>query len=80
MKDGRWYTKFGQFIGQFGVKKLAKTLAQSGHGVTESAVYIWVKGKSQPRPETAAEIIKLADGKLTMDDIYSHPKQMKAVV
>jgi DNA-binding transcriptional regulator YdaS (Cro superfamily) len=56
--------KFGAWIKAYGVRALARRL-----GVDPSAVTNWKKGRTQPTLDHAAEILKLAKGKLKPNDL-----------
>jgi len=64
--DGRWDSKFAQFVQAYGVEKLAART-----GVRPMSVYHWISGRTGPRRETAKIIVKIAGrGKLSMEEIY----------
>lgn len=65
-RDGRWDTKFGKFVAEFGVPYLAARL-----GFTPAAIHQWVRGKTAPDHRTARQILRIARGRdLTINDIY----------
>lgn len=70
-------TKFGQWADDFGVGKLVHELQDRGHGVTESAVYYWLRGNTVPRHDKARDIAVLSCGVLTLDDVYAHAVEMR---
>jgi hypothetical protein len=43
--------------------------------VTPTCVYQWVKGH-QPRPARAQALVDMSDGRLTLEAIYSHPREL----
>jgi len=51
----RWESKFGRFIGEYGVLELASELR-----IDTTAVYHWVSGRTVPRLENALAIQKIA--------------------
>lgn len=64
--DGRWDSKFGQFVRDYGVSRLAARL-----DVGSTAVYQWISGRTGPRRKTAKAILKIARRrKLSMEEIY----------
>jgi DNA-binding transcriptional regulator YdaS (Cro superfamily) len=56
--------KFGAWIQAYGTRALARHL-----GVYPSAVTHWKMGRTQPTLDHAAEILKLAKGKLKPGDL-----------
>lgn len=68
--DGRWQSKFGRFVSQYGAENLAEEL-----GVDRTAVYHWIRGATSPQTATAAHIRVLAreNGfRISFDDIYAN--------
>lgn len=68
--SGNWESKFGQFVGDFGVEDLAGELR-----IDSTAVYHWIRGTSAPKFETAVAIRELARSRgvaLSIDEIYGH--------
>ena len=63
--DGRWETKFGKFVIDYGAEKLAGEVEQ-----TPACVYHWIGGRAFPRPQIAQQIVEISNGKLTLEDIY----------
>jgi transposase-like protein len=73
----RWKSKFARFVCSYGVERLAKKL-----NVHPSALYHWVRAVVRPRPEHAEIIQRLArerGTRLTLDDIYAHGRDLRAV-
>lgn len=68
----RWDTKFGSWVGEFGVRDLADALSRSGRPVTVSGVHEWIAGRSEPRLQTAMEIRKISRGAVQLEDIVAH--------
>ena len=58
--------KFADWAKDYGVSSLATDL-----GVSRKTPYSWFSGRSFPRPETAAKIVKLSKGKLVLGDILT---------
>ena len=72
----RWHTRFGRVVGEIGVPRILAAL----HGdpdlrVTKQAVYAWLAG-FEPRPDRARALVKLAGGKLDLEMIYSHKREL----
>lgn len=61
--------KFGKWLEAETALKVSQML-----GISRNAVYNWMLGVRQPRPEVAHRIIAISD--LTLDDIYN-PKRYK---
>jgi DNA-binding XRE family transcriptional regulator len=57
--------KFQSWLGLLTCRDLGKKL-----GVSYMAINYWQWGKTRPRVETAAKIIKMSNGYLTWADIY----------
>lgn len=74
----RYGTRFGSWIIGYGVTKLTRELAARRQPVTRQALYRWCWGTRVPRPAVAHEMVRIAAGSLTLDDIYSHRDQMNA--
>jgi hypothetical protein len=72
----RWHTRFGEAIGDLGVPKIVAALAPDpALRVTPTAVYEWLQGHT-PRPERARALVELSGGRLTLDMIYSHNREL----
>lgn len=65
----RWGTRFGCFVSDFTVGRLVRELAGRGVPVTRGAIYAWIAGRTRPRPEAAAVIVKVSAGRVRLDDI-----------
>ena len=68
----RWESKFGRFVGGYGVDELAAELS-----IDATAVYHWMSGRSIPRLENALAIERIAKRErvsLTIAEIYEHRK------
>jgi len=71
----RWESKFGRFVGEFGVEELAAELS-----IDATAVYHWVSGRQAPRVENALAIEKIAKRervRLTIAEIYQHRNEIR---
>jgi hypothetical protein len=51
----RWESKFGRFVGEYGVEELATELS-----IDATAVYHWMSGRTVPRLENALAIQRIA--------------------
>ena len=68
----RWESKFGRFVGEYGVEELAAELA-----IDATAVYHWLGGRTVPRLENALAIQRIARRErfsLTIAEIYERRK------
>lgn len=74
----RWDTKFGRWMGSYGVRNLASALSASGCPITPVAAYEWLAGRSSPRPQTAAQIQRLSGGIVRPEDIAAHRDLVKS--
>jgi hypothetical protein len=71
----RWESKFGRFVGEFGVEELAAELS-----IDATAVYHWVSGRKAPRFENALAIEGIAKRervRLTIAEIYQHRNEIR---
>lgn len=74
--DGRWDSKFGRFISEFGVEEMARRL-----GLNPSAIHHWIKGSSSPHPANAIKIQRIAKQSgvsLSLDEIYQHFREVNS--
>ena len=68
--DRRWESKFGRFVREYGVARLAARL-----NVTPAAVYLWISGKTRPQTGKAIEICQIArPQRLSIEEIYRHSR------
>lgn len=73
----RWQTDFGRWVADFGVPRIVAVLGQDPNlRVTKHAVYHWLKGYA-PRPDRALALVEMSGGRLTLDAIYQHGRQMR---
>lgn len=68
----RWRTPFGRFVESVGVEHLVQALGAAGQPVTRNAVYNWLSGDRVPRPDRAAQLVRLSHGALTFEHVYEH--------
>lgn len=72
----RWHTRFGQAVGEIGVPTIVAALkADPETRITKSGVYEWLQGHS-PTTERAEALVQMSNGRLTMDMIYSHKREL----
>ena len=73
----RWETEFGRWVGDVGVPRIVSALARDPDlRVTSDAVYMWLRGVA-PRPARAEALVRLSRGRLTLDDIYGHAREVR---
>jgi hypothetical protein len=74
----RWQTEFGRWVRDFGVPRIVSALAGDPDlRVTNQSVYEWLQGHA-PRPARAAALVELSGGRLTLDAIYQHGREMRS--
>ncbi len=73
----RWQTEFGRWVADFGVPRIVASLAHDPDlRVTNQAVYEWLQGHA-PQPARAIALVEMSQGRLTLDAIYQHGRQMR---
>lgn len=73
----RWQTEFGRWVADFGVPRIVAGLAHDpALRVTNQTVYEWLQGHA-PQPARAMALVEMSQGRLTLDAIYQHGRQMK---
>ena len=73
----RWETKFGRWVSETGVPRIVAALARDPDlRVTNNTVYHWIRGHA-PRPERAQALVELSGGRLTLEAIYDHGRQVR---
>jgi len=73
----RWETEFGRWVADFGVPSIVKALARDPDlRVTNQAVYEWLQGHP-PRPARAMALVELSGGRLTLEAIYEHGREIR---
>lgn len=76
----RWQTPFGRFVAEYGVRTLSARLGKNPDtGVTPTAIYDWISGRHVPRPQIALEIERLANGRISLVDIYRHRTELSRI-
>jgi len=76
----RWETEFGRWVSETGVPRIVAALARDPDlRVTNNAVYHWLRGHA-PRPERAKALVELSGGRLTLEAIYDHGRQVRKAV
>lgn len=73
----RWDTEFGRWIADFGVSRLVAAFADDPDlRITRGAVYEWLRGHT-PRPNRAMALVRLSCGRLSLQAIYNHGRELK---
>lgn len=73
----RWKTEFGRWVGEVGVPQIVKALASDPDlRVTNQAVYEWLQGHP-PRPARAMALVEMSGGRLTLEAIYKHGREVR---
>jgi hypothetical protein len=73
----RWETEFGQWVSDYGVPRIVAVLARDPDlRVTNQAVYEWLQGHA-PRPPRAMALVEMSSGRLTLEAIYEHGRQIR---
>jgi hypothetical protein len=72
----RWHTRFGQAVGEIGVPTIVEGLKSDPETrITKGGVYEWLRGHC-PTTERAEALVRISEGKLTMEMIYSHKREL----
>jgi hypothetical protein len=66
----RWRTRFGRWVRAYSTRNLSQDLVRQGYSVSQYAIYHWVAGRCDPRPEHARAMVGLSRRRLDLDDIY----------
>ena len=73
----RWETDFGRWVADVGVPQIVRALARDPNlRVTNQAVYEWLQGHP-PRPARAMALVELSGGRLTLEAIYEHGREIR---
>jgi len=73
----RWQTEFGRWVGDVDIPQIVKALARDPDlRVTNQAVYQWLQGHP-PRPARAMALVELSGGRLTLEAIYEHGREIR---
>ena len=73
----RWQTEFGRWVADFGVPRIVAGLARDPDlRVTNQTVYEWLQGHA-PQPARAMALVEMSQGRLTLEAIYQHGRQMR---
>jgi hypothetical protein len=73
----RWQTEFGRWVADFGVPRIVAGLAHDPVlRITNQTVYEWLQGHA-PQPARAMALVEMSQGRLTLDAIYQHSRQVR---
>jgi hypothetical protein len=74
----RWETEFGRWVSDFKVPRIVAALARDpALRVTNQAVFEWLQGHA-PRPTRAMALVEMSGGRLTLEAIYKHGRQIRS--
>lgn len=73
----RWITPFGKFVNQLTVRGLLRAMHQRGYPISAYAIYHWLDGSTCPRVEHAIAMVKISQGSISLDDIYSQRERVR---
>lgn len=77
-RNPRWKTRFGSFVSRHTVARLCRDLnAALGYPTHESTVYGWIRGDSCPRPDRALAIVAASGGRLRVEDLLQHRREVR---
>ncbi|HPD72841.1 MAG TPA: hypothetical protein PLL30_13810 [Candidatus Krumholzibacteria bacterium] len=73
----RWQTEFGRWVADFGVPRIVAGLSHDpALRITNQTVYEWLQGHA-PQPVRAMALVEMSQGRLTLEAIYQHGRQMR---
>lgn len=73
----RWQTEFGRWVADFGVPRIVAGLAHDpALRITNQTVYEWLQGHA-PQPARAMALVEMSQGRLTLDAIYQHSREVR---
>lgn len=69
-RRGRWPHRFGTFVSKLSVPHFATRLERKlGYSISTKTIYEWMSGRRPPELQTARAIIRIARGRLGLEDI-----------
>ncbi len=75
----RWDTEFGRWVSDVGVPRIVAALANDPDlRITNQSVYEWLQGHA-PHPTRALALVEMSDGRLTLNAIYEHGREVRQV-
>lgn len=73
----RWDTEFGRWVSDVGIQRIVATLARDPHlRITNQSVYEWLQGHP-PHPSRAMALVEMSGGRLTLEAIYQHGRELQ---
>jgi hypothetical protein len=73
----RWETEFGRWVADFGASRIVAALGRDPDlSVAPHAPYDWLRGHP-PRPDRATALVELSEGRLSLDAIYNHSREIE---
>jgi hypothetical protein len=75
----RWDTEFGRWVSDMGVPRIVAALAHDPDlRITNQTVYEWLQGHA-PHPTRAMALVEMSGGRLTLNAIYEHGREVRQV-
>ena len=75
----RWETDFRRGVSVFGVSRIVSALAPDPDlRITNQTVYEWLQGHA-PHPTRALALVEMSGGRLTLNAIYEHAREVRQV-
>jgi len=73
----RWDTEFGRWVSDVGIPRIVAALAHDPDlRITNQSVYEWLQGHP-PHPTRAIALVEISGGRLTLDAIYQHSREVR---
>jgi hypothetical protein len=73
----RWGTEFGRWVSDVGVPHIVAALAHDPDlRITNQTVYEWLQGHP-PHPARAMALVQMSGGRLTLEAIYQHSREVR---
>ena len=69
-------TRFSAWVGEVSVAGVVNAMS-AFTPIGPDAVYSWLSGRTEPRLSTAAYIVRISDGRVTLEDIVRHREATK---
>jgi hypothetical protein len=74
-----WKTTFGRWVSDYGVRALVKDLHAAGEPIHPATVHCWLSGRVYVRTSIALKLVYLSSGRISIQQIYDHRKELKVV-
>jgi len=73
----RWSTRFGRWMSEFGVRRLATELKLRNQPTSAKAIHEWIAGRTAPTLGRAIVISEISGGSIRPEDIRQHGEQLR---